>query len=353
MRKLIYTMALLVLGVFTTSAQYSITMSAVSYADCEGENGAVHIAINNNGIYGPTNVILVIQAVDAGTLDSVAVFNMITYDTTIVGLPPNDILIAYARFEDVGGGPGSGHDQIISEVNMITMDCYASPNCAGQIMHTNGLGAVNWYVDGSYVSTGDSLDLSSYIGDTASVEAFSVFDTTVVAWMGDVYPRHGAEIVSVMDDFCFSSSGSASVGLMMGWGTLQTTFLWSNGDSSSTASGLSAGTYTVVVDNGFGCVETLSVVVGDTCNISTGVTDHEDSPSFSVYPNPTTDRVNITSTQEVLSGEILNTLGQAVMILPRLTGKNTSLDVSDLERGQYFIRLQVGDRFVTERLVVN
>lgn len=305
-------------------------------ANCEGQGGGVHLIVPSGGYYDP-----VFWVLNGDTIPVPALLGMDTLVSLDTGM--------YYLVVSLHAGQTMG----IWNNQGVWLDCYASPNCAGQIMHTNGLGAVNWYVDGSYVSTGDSLDLSSYIGDTASVEAFSAFDTTVVAWMGDVYPRHGAEIMSVMDDFCFSSSGSASVGLILGWGTPQTTFLWSNGDSSWSATGLSAGTYTVAVDNGLGCVETLSVVVGDTCNISTGVTDHEDSPSLSVYPNPTTDRVNITSTQDVVSGEILNTLGQTVMILPRLTGQDTSLDVSDLERGQYFIRLQVGNRFVTERLVIN
>jgi len=61
---------------------------------------------------------------------------------------------------------------------------------------------------------------------------------------------------------------------------------------------------------------------------------------YGIYPNPTHDVLNIISTYE---GEklmtIYNTLGQQLNNTQKVTGKQTSLKVSDLTTGVYFIRV--------------
>lgn len=61
---------------------------------------------------------------------------------------------------------------------------------------------------------------------------------------------------------------------------------------------------------------------------------------FSVYPNPVKDILNITAkeTIEVTSVNIYNTLGQLLLVIPN--AQNTSsVDISDLTSGNYFIKI--------------
>lgn len=61
---------------------------------------------------------------------------------------------------------------------------------------------------------------------------------------------------------CGQSNGSASVSASGGTGSLS--FLWSNGQTNSTATGLATGTYTVTVSDANNCSDTASATVGST-----------------------------------------------------------------------------------------
>jgi len=79
----------------------------------------------------------------------------------------------------------------------------------------------------------------------------------------------GPSIIST-DENCGSNDGTASVNLS--GGTSPFTFLWSNGQTSSTASALSAGVYTVTITDAIGCSEVSGIVIngigGPTLSIS-------------------------------------------------------------------------------------
>ena len=62
--------------------------------------------------------------------------------------------------------------------------------------------------------------------------------------------------------------------------------------------------------------------------------DNVTNPSIAVYPNPSSDFINIQSEQPVLESKVYNELGQEVMIIP--TGQ-TRVDISSLRPGMYFM----------------
>ena len=71
---------------------------------------------------------------------------------------------------------------------------------------------------------------------------------------------------------------------------------------------------------------------------------------FKVYPNPVRDIFNITYNKEISSVSVLNLLGQEVLS-KKVNSLNTSLDLSNLSRGTYLLKVQVDDQIGTIKLV--
>jgi hypothetical protein len=53
-----------------------------------------------------------------------------------------------------------------------------------------------------------------------------------------------------------------------------------------------------------------------------------------LYPNPTTDLVNITSSDVIISKRIYNAFGQMIQ---DIQGESTKIDVSEYKEGLYFV----------------
>ena len=71
---------------------------------------------------------------------------------------------------------------------------------------------------------------------------------------------------------------------------------------------------------------------------------------FKAYPNPVKDIFNITYNKEISSVSVLNLLGQE-MLSKKVNALNTSLDLSNLSRGTYLLKVQVDDQIGTIKLV--
>ncbi|MBC6992536.1 SprB repeat-containing protein, partial [Lewinella lacunae] len=56
-------------------------------------------------------------------------------------------------------------------------------------------------------------------------------------------------------------------------GTLDYTYLWSNGQTTATATGLAAGTYTVTVTDANGCTETATGTVNEPTDLEAAIAD--------------------------------------------------------------------------------
>ena len=70
-----------------------------------------------------------------------------------------------------------------------------------------------------------------------------------------------------------------------------------------------------------------------------------------VYPNPATDFITISTEIETGTIRILNLLGQEMSNYP-VTGKTTSLDISELKEGIYFISVESGAEKIVKKIKV-
>ncbi|MFT6745741.1 MAG: hypothetical protein ACJAZ2_000075 [Glaciecola sp.] len=96
--------------------------------------------------------------------------------------------------------------------------------------------------------------------------------------------------------------------------------------------------------------EKTKLMVMQSTNFTVGVSDVKASTGFSVYPNPASSVINI---EGASSGtiKVLNTLGSVVAALA-FDGTKTSVDVSGLSKGLYFVQLTTNDGVSTQSVVV-
>ena len=99
------------------------------------------------------------------------------------------------------------------------------------------------------------------------------------------------------------------------------------------ASGLATITYAISP----GCFVTISDTVFDCVNeVSLA---YKDKDHITVYPNPATSELNITSTTQISSITITNLLGQIVYTQQQLYSQQAQINVSTLPAGIYFVKI--------------
>ena len=96
---------------------------------------------------------------------------------------------------------------------------------------------------------------------------------------------------------------------------------------------------------------------GDTLtwNISTaavGVNEYTDSDKISLYPNPSTDVLNIQFKEEYKDSKvrITDAVGRKVME-EEITGALNTIDVSNLPAGNYFLLIESKERVISKRFI--
>ena len=131
------------------------------------------------------------------------------------------------------------------------------------------------------------------------------------------------------------------------------TYLWENGETTPSISGLAPGTYTLVITDKIGCSQSIDVVVSS----SSSVEDIATLASFGLTPNPASS-VSVMSARfnesVDLNVEVLNVEGKVVAFAKfgNTTAVNHSFDLSGFAEGIYLVKMSVGSQVHTERLMV-
>ncbi|MBL4658604.1 MAG: SprB repeat-containing protein, partial [Flavobacteriales bacterium] len=111
----------------------------------------------------------------------------------------------------------------------------------------------NWS-DGQFTSTASGLDVGTYIVTVTDNNSCTDTGSVVISQPAGMGPT-----VTENDASCGAADGSATVTLS--GGTAPFTYLWSNGQATSSDTGLVAGLYTVTITDASGCSETATAVI--------------------------------------------------------------------------------------------
>ena len=88
-------------------------------------------------------------------------------------------------------------------------------------------------------------------------------------------------------------------------------------------------------------------------NKNAGIEDVEDNGKINIFPNPATDKITVCCYEEKCSAvQIYNMLGESVMQFDML-GKTSNIDIGNLPRGIYIIRVSGVDFTVQKKLIKN
>lgn len=138
-------------------------------------------------------------------------------------------------------------------------------------------------------------------------------------------------------------------------GTAPYTYAWSTSpvQTGATATNLDAGTYTVTLTDANGCTATATAVVGT----GVGIALPANVSLLSIFPNPTTDVVNIQmelKEMQTVKIEWFNVLGESVIVreFTKVNAVNERFSLGMLPEGMYMARVTVGNEAVTARISV-
>lgn len=183
------------------------------------------------------------------------------------------------------------------------------------------------------VITGTSV-LVSLLGDLAAIEA-TVMTTNEVSIPGN--------------------NGEASATAIGGSGNY--TYLWSNGETTETITGLAAGDYSVTISDVSDC-GVAPLAVDFIVELTVGVGEVEFAQAIRLFPNPAKDLAIIEYSFEDsrdLQITVTNAIGQVVweQEAPKGLLARVELDLSNFTNGVYFVEFNDGSHQLTRRLVVN
>jgi predicted extracellular nuclease len=88
-----------------------------------------------------------------------------------------------------------------------------------------------------------------------------------------------------------------------------------------------------------------------TCNCFASI-NKINSNEFSVYPNPSNSKVYLKSVSTFTSVSLVNVLGQEVLTLNNLNTNAATLNVANLEKGIYVVRIKNSDATISNKQIV-
>jgi len=149
-----------------------------------------------------------------------------------------------------------------------------------------------------------------------------------------------------------TTGGDGAIDLTVSGASGPYTFEWSNGETTEDIMDLTEGAYTVTITDVGGCTTEITYDI-----LTTGIESIEGLNSFSIQPSLTTGNVYIQLEMEeaiAVDLQVLDAVGRLIKTVNNQLGlqHNFELDLSSQANGVYFVRMQIGDQLLTERVIL-
>lgn len=234
-------------------------------------------------------------------------------------------------------------DIIVNALPEIVANASSEDICEGDELILTGSGATDYEWD---LGVEDGVAFTPSLG----TETYTVTGTDdngcVNTASVEVTVHEALDITFVTEDEMMGDDGS--IDITVTGGTAPYSFDWDNDgagdfDDSEDLTGVSGGTYTVVVMDENGCEMSIEIGVDSQLNI-----DELSSLGLNIYPNPTMGEVNVN-----VEGTFIYTLKSVKGdVLLRDSATNSALlDLESFENGVYFITVEWDNHSETIKIV--
>ncbi|MGB3949337.1 MAG: PKD domain-containing protein, partial [Bacteroidia bacterium] len=148
---------------------------------------------------------------------------------------------------------------IATATNLINVSCYGGNDGQASVFIANGTPPFNiaWQPYGGFDSTATSLDTGTYVVSVTDALGCFATDTAII----DEPEAVDISGVDVTDVLC-NTSNNGEIAVSVIGGTAPYSYLWSPiGETTTIASNLSAGTYSLTISDQKNCSKSISVIV--------------------------------------------------------------------------------------------
>jgi Secretion system C-terminal sorting domain len=263
-----------------------------------------------------------------------------------------------------GFGPGRAVDSASVTLGSIAGDITNNAPTTFLFTHQPNLSAAGFFITVSLPqTTGDTLAVLTNTGSVPRGDGWISlqgagwvsYDSLFGAPQGDYIVATICGNTSSCPTITVSTThtGTSATASATG-GTTPYTYAWSTTpvQSTPTATGLSAGTYTVTATDHNGCTGITSVTIAGIQSLEGSVT------AFSVYPNPSHGMVTAAIKQESVSDVTITVTDLTGRVVYEMTNKsvkdlNVSLNLTNIVSGTYIINAKTSTGAGSQRIVID
>lgn len=329
----------------TTTA--TVTTTAPTINSTVGNNTANTLCVGGNGAF----------SISAGGGSSPYTY-AITGSSNSTGNFSNLAAGTYTvTITDANSCPGTASVTVANNAPTLTVTSSTTPDtlCNGNsggfaLSTTGGAGPYNYAFGGSTNTTGNFGNLAggSYTVSVTDANGCTATQSVTVATQTAT-----VTLTTSSTNAASASSPTGSATATPAGGSAPYTYTWSNAQTTQTATNVLPGNYTVTATDANGCSATGSVTV----SFNSGIADNAEIKNLSVFPNPASTTLNINATFAQTSDvviEVVNTNGAKVLSVNagRTDAINERLDVRNLSKGVYHLRLLVNGNVSTQTIVI-
>jgi PKD repeat protein len=235
---------------------------------------------------------------------------------------------------------------VIGDIVQINNLCFGNAEGSIALLASGGTGDLTYmWSNQSTEPNIDNLEAGTY--------SLVVSDANACMAMQEFTISEAPEIVVEDAQVGFAGDNNeGSIALTVSGGTGSLSYLWSNGETTSSIQGLAPGDYYCdITDENMCTVRTEIYTVAKSVN----VTELQGLNSFEFFPNPTNGLLNIDLTFNQKVDFDVNIIGLDGRLLHQNTFNRsflrTSIDVSNLENGMYFIQIANKTGVKTEKFI--
>jgi hypothetical protein len=272
-------------------------------------------------------------------------------------IPPRGVLVLFGGGTPVGNFGGA---IVLVDTNGISLnnsgEVIALKDANGVTVLTFDSDALSNNPNESYTLYPDVTGILTQHGDSTAI-LFSPgtrvdgtpFDTNIVVTSLMVQGMAGVDSINTL------AGTLQMMATALPTSAADTTVTWSLSTGSTFATISATGLLTAVADGDVTVIATSNDTLGTSdstvisiTNQSTGINEFANDFEFSIYPNPATDQLNINLKERATQIDVYTLSGQLVK---SVQPKTNTINIQEVESGIYLVRVMVGSKVSTSRLI--